>query len=474
MKIASIISMSAAAALIAVAPASAEPMDFTIGGYFTQSVQLVDIDDHNNMTFEDEVLAQNAEIHFKGKTKLNNGTELGLRIELEASESDDQIDEHYLYLKGDWGKLILGAENGIGHLMQVRAPRFVPGLKMFDNSTTDDIYESAYHRLLGGDVNNDDDNDNDISIIEDAHMSTKLEHISGDANKLSYMTPRVGGLQLGVSYAPNNADHGGGENNAGASTDAAQEDIIELGVSYKGMARGVGYKFSYTAVEGDTVRPGRPKPESISTGLALSYGDWVFGGNISEYKDLHEVYDDPDADDTTPYAVDRSVTVATNGAEEWVGSNQSVETSSYALRYNMGDSYIGIGFTEGEESRTISGSSEAAGGDLGNDDEIGGMTTANRDSPVSKSFSGNLMTSYEEAMIGYGTKLTEGVSLGFYYTKSEAEHESMSVTGGVATDAVAVSGANNDTPGTVTDFAVSKSKADAEVSALGITLNLRF
>lgn len=261
MKIASIISMSAAAALIAVAPASAEPMDFTIGGYFTQSVQLVDIDDHEGMTFEDEVFAQDGEIHFKGKTKLKNGTELGLRVELEASESSDQIDEHYLYLKGDWGKLILGAENGIGHLMQVRAPRFVPGLKMFDNSTTDDIYESAYDEHL-------DDN-----AIEDAHMSTKLEHISGDANKLSYMTPRVGGLQLGVSYAPNNAKPYGGENNAGASADATQEDIIELGVSYKGMVRGVGYKFSYTAVEGDTVTPDRPKPESISTGLALSYGD---------------------------------------------------------------------------------------------------------------------------------------------------------------------------------------------------------
>lgn len=373
MKIASIISMSAAAALIAVAPASAEPMDFTIGGYFTQSVQLVDIDDHEGMTFEDEVFAQDGEIHFKGKTKLKNGTELGLRVELEASESSDQIDEHYLYLKGDWGKLILGAENGIGHLMQVRAPRFVPGLKMFDNSTTDDIYESAYDEHL-------DDN-----AIEDAHMSTKLEHISGDANKLSYMTPRVGGLQLGVSYAPNNAKPYGGENNAGASADATQEDIIELGVSYKGMVRGVGYKFSYTAVEGDTVTPDRPKPESISTGLALSYGDWVFGGNISEYKDLHEV-------DDTKYA-----------------DSEGIETTNYALKYKLSKtSYVGVGFTEGEETH---------------DDNT------------------DTRTEYEETMIGGGRKLTDGASLGYYFTKTEASH-----TGSEA----------------------------AEVSALGITLNLRF
>ena len=445
MKIASIISMSAAAALIAVAPASAEPMDFTIGGYFTQSVQLVDIDDHEGMTFEDEVFAQDGEIHFKGKTKLKNGTELGLRVELEASESSDQIDEHYLYLKGDWGKLILGAENGIGHLMQVRAPRFVPGLKMFDNSTTDDIYESAYDEHL-------DDN-----AIEDAHMSTKLEHISGDANKLSYMTPRVGGLQLGVSYAPNNADHGGGENNAGASTDAAQEDIIELGVSYKGMVRGVGYKFSYTAVEGDTVTSDRPKPESISTGLALSYGDWVFGGNISEYKDLHEVDDAKYAD------------------------SERIETTNYALKYKLSKtSYIGIGFTEGDErhiARSIT--SDPYITDFGDDDQEGGNGDNADDTDTLTTRLSAPISTYEEIMVGGGTELAQGVSLGFYYMVSEATHQ---IRDGSYSEAGAVGAGADGTAGTGGDdvlptapvFTSDDEDNDAEVSALGITLNLRF
>ncbi|MGC6535255.1 MAG: porin, partial [Parvibaculales bacterium] len=162
----------------------------SVGGQFTQSVNIVDADngrdnDGRTITVEDEVLAQNAEIHFKGKTTLPSGTEFGFRVELEAESATDQIDEHYLCVKGDFGKLILGAENGVGHLMQVRAPRFVPGLKAYDNSLTDAAIEKAYDIVL------------ESNAIEDAHMSTKLEHISGDANKLSYMTPRVGGLQLG-------------------------------------------------------------------------------------------------------------------------------------------------------------------------------------------------------------------------------------------------------------------------------------
>ena len=51
--------------------------------------------------------------------------------------------------KSDYGKLILGAENGVGHLMQVRAPGFVPGLKMFDNSLTDEALEDAYDLASG-------------------------------------------------------------------------------------------------------------------------------------------------------------------------------------------------------------------------------------------------------------------------------------------------------------------------------------
>jgi predicted porin len=463
MKIVSIFTIGAATALCAISPALANPMDFTVGGYFTQSVQLVDIDDCDGQSFEDEVLAQDAEIHFKGKTMLNNGTELGIRVELEASESDDQIDEHYLYLKGDWGKLILGAENGIGHLMQVRAPRFVPGLKMFDNSITEDVYESAYDGHL------------EVNAIEDAHMSTKLEHISGDANKLSYLTPLVGGLQLGASFAPNNANRAGGENNAGASTASTQEDIVELGVSYKGTMRGVGYKFSYTGVEGDTETPNRKKPKSTSTGLALSYGDWVFGGNMSEYEDISEVYEDSEADDATPYLINRSVTTTDEDDIDWSDSSQSIETSNYALKYKMGDSHIGIGFTESEENRPIIGISIAEGGTLGSDNEIGGTTSSTRDGPTSKSFTGRLKTSYEEMMIGYGTKLSPAVSLGLYYSISEAEHETLAVSGGIATDAIAVPG-GNDTPGMVTDFgSPDKTKLDAsEVSSLGITLNLLF
>ena len=127
-----------AALVLATAPAHAEPKPdgLSVGGYFTQSLNFVSIDDSDGHTFEDEVLTQNAEIHFTARKRLDNGIKLAAHIQLEGATESDQIDEHFISLSADWGKLIVGAENGVGHLMQVRAPSFVPGLKMYDNSLT--------------------------------------------------------------------------------------------------------------------------------------------------------------------------------------------------------------------------------------------------------------------------------------------------------------------------------------------------
>jgi hypothetical protein len=333
------------------------PIDLQLGGYFIQSVNLVDVDKEGTSSFEDEVLAQNGEIYFKAKTTLPEGTEIGVRIELEAEgASDDLLDEHYLYIKADWGKVILGAENGVGHLMHVRAPRFVPGLKMFDNSITETIIEEAYDLQFDA-----------VNVIQDAHMSTKLEHISGDVIKFSYLSPKVGGLQLAASFTPNNRDRNGGENNVANSErsqgDAIQEDIIELAMRYTGSYQGVGYRLSYSDVSSDTLNSAID-PQSTSTGLQVTWGDWVFGANLSKYDNLGEL-----------------------PGYQYVNS-ESIETLNYALKYKRGDSYWGLGFAESDESET--------------------------------NVAGNV-TEYEEIMIGGGRKIAAGVEFGYYYQITEVD-----------------------------------------------------
>lgn len=339
--------------LLAVAPAHASAVDVTVGGFLVQSVAAVDADSATG-NLEDEGFVQNAEIHFKGKAMLDNGTEIGLNIQLEAETSSDQIDEHYVYAKGDWGKLIVGAENGVAHLGEVTAPGFVAGLKMHNNSLTDAVIEKAYDAALGA------------NTIEDANMSTKIEHISSDANKVSYFTPRLNGLQLGVSFAPNNDDADGGESNFEEIEAGTQEDIIEFSVNYKmRMKNGTRVKLGYTQVEGSTVGGGAD-PESYGYGAQIAYDNYVFGVNQTTYENL------------------RAIPAVSEVDSEYAGSTE-IETTNIAVAYKIGATKFGIGFTDSEEIL-----------------EAGGKVD------------------YEELMIGGSTKLADGVSVGYYYQDTEA------------------------------------------------------
>ena len=73
----------------ALAPAHAEsqPDGLSVGGYFTQSLNLVSIDDSEGHTFEDEVLTQNAEIHFTARKRLDNGIRVAAHIQLDEPKA---------------------------------------------------------------------------------------------------------------------------------------------------------------------------------------------------------------------------------------------------------------------------------------------------------------------------------------------------------------------------------------------------
>ena len=49
-------------------------------------------------------------------------------VQIENSASGDSTDEHYAYVKGDFGKVIVGGENAVADLMTVSAPK-VPWLE---------------------------------------------------------------------------------------------------------------------------------------------------------------------------------------------------------------------------------------------------------------------------------------------------------------------------------------------------------
>lgn len=269
--------LGTAAAALMIAPAAAGPIAVTVGGYYNTIAYSVD-SDNVGKDYKDISLQEDAEIIFKGKGKLNNGLTIGFQVQLEAHSTnnkvststavnaaneevtvvtgvgdDDQIDEHYVYVKGDFGKIELGAENSAAYKTQVTAPKFL-GWKTYDNNFATWSKVAKYEKPLH-------------------------DNYSGDANKINYYSPRFNGVQFVYSLTPSAA------NSSGAGMDLLEEgegydDVTAMGVNYKGKIGGMKVKASFTTEEGEGT-DGIDDTET-AIGLSVSSGPWTIGGHIFE------------------------------------------------------------------------------------------------------------------------------------------------------------------------------------------------
>jgi len=90
------------------APArAADGVKLDVGGFFNTVYQGVfdtkrgdRFGNHRNV----DAFNHNGEIWFDGETTLDNGLTVGARIELEAENADDQIDQSYVYWQGGFGR----------------------------------------------------------------------------------------------------------------------------------------------------------------------------------------------------------------------------------------------------------------------------------------------------------------------------------------------------------------------------------
>lgn len=261
----------AASMLGAGAASAAEPITLSVGGYYQTYFAVIDADDTAGASYQSTVVGQTGEIHFTGETTLDNGLQVGINVQLEAYTTDiddvtgDQIDEHYVYLEGGWGRLEIGAENGAAYKAGGSwVPSGIVGHGV-------DSPEHLQHPTRG-------------SAVTTTQITT-----SNDANKISYYTPRMGGFQLGVSYTPDVGDDiaGGGvasprtaliENGSGG---ASVEDVFEIGANWSGTFGGVDLGINAGYLTGDENNDDREVDE-WRVGGQIGYGGFTLVGNYND------------------------------------------------------------------------------------------------------------------------------------------------------------------------------------------------
>jgi len=180
-----------ALAAAATLSANAALADVSISGYYEWKYQSTSAD----VTAQDgTTFGSDSEIAFKFSNKTDSGLDLGLTVEM-FSDGDEanNTDEASLSIAGGFGKLVLGQNDGVGDNYGV-ASTDLPAEEIYTG-----VADNADMVLVNADING----------------------LSGDANKVSYHIPAMGGLTAGVSFM-----------NSGA---AGSKDSTEFGAKYAWM-----------------------------------------------------------------------------------------------------------------------------------------------------------------------------------------------------------------------------------------------
>ncbi|MDH3661822.1 MAG: porin [Alphaproteobacteria bacterium] len=228
-----------------------------------------------------------SETKIEAEGAADNGVNYSAKVELETDADGDggdvNADETRIALWGGFGRVELGREDGAADNMFVAGEDFQAGTGGIDG--------------------------------DPANLDFPGVNDSGDAAKITYFTPRVGGFQVGASFTP---DTGDGEDDS--DDDAGDiEEHVELGANFTGAFGGADVTLTAVASIGDA-EVGDDDLEDWGIGGGVEFGGLGIGAGYTVQEDLDEgdgftvgakygfgpanvsagySYDNPDAGDET-------------------------------------------------------------------------------------------------------------------------------------------------------------------------------
>ena len=233
--------------------------------FYTTSSELTQLTDAVNDALEDKPTiklsggGQHAasEIHFKPSVTLENGLTFAAQIELEGDNAGF-LDESYMTISSDsLGMFTIGGENSEGYRLMVAAPSVGLGINSGAHQNFLPGYGRGHYRQAAGSRNTEVD-------------------ASDDVPRISYRTPSLGGLTLGVSYAPNN-----GANQLISESKGDVSDIMDIGAQFKQSLGEAGVTLSARYGTGKMHEVNK-KPREAAVGAQVSFGAFTLGGAYAD------------------------------------------------------------------------------------------------------------------------------------------------------------------------------------------------
>jgi outer membrane protein OmpU len=363
------------AGLGAAAPAAAEaPIQLSVGGFFRTAYMVV-LDDDNSLPNEvaqepgddkaEDGVFSDAEIHFVGRTVLDNGLEVGARVELEGEDDSvgdgDQIDEAWIWFAGGFGEVRIGSEDEALANSCILPPGGTTNFSAFSpNQWGGNSLSSAPF----GNISN-----SACTGVDD----------KGDAQKIVYFSPLFHGFQLSASYTPNpDAEtHGDGvgphlgmpaKTFGTANPDADSDASVYLTYSYQGRNWGLtwGGGGSWEMGTDSTTAIDFKDQDFYQTGLNIDIGRFSIGGVFEYYNDLSSFESIPFDTATRLDAWVAGGGVAYNYRAWTFGAQYSYREDTFRVLSNFGDAKL-----EQVQQRAVATVNYALGPGINLDGEVG-------------------------------------------------------------------------------------------------------
>jgi outer membrane protein OmpU len=237
------------------------------GAFFSTSKAAVNVTNKtdNNLTY-------GASIRLQVATNQSNGT-----------DKESRMDRSHLFLDSDFGSVQLGTNVAASKLMQVSASDIASGTGGVDGDYPKFLNFSGSQN--GTVVSEDGFQLQDIAVLGVDTLSNRKDGTTESAEKITYLSPRVEGVQFGMSYVPD-LSNGGNSLNATTLNGATGSNptyiystnyvrvrnLWSFGLNYKNTFNEVNVELAATA---DT---GKSRQKS-TTGQALKGNNAVNGVN---------------------------------------------------------------------------------------------------------------------------------------------------------------------------------------------------
>jgi outer membrane protein OmpU len=237
--------------------AEAKKIELKVGGYYEQWVGFGHHDTTGGVKTTDLDVQEDGEIHFGGSTTLDNGLTFGVNVQLETQVQGDQIDENYLFIRGEFGEILLGSENGAAYALGYGLPSHGTGLDSGDGCNWG----------AGG------------GCFELATTQGNFARRDNDSTKIRFISPRMAGFQVGVSYAPEAT-----QDDDGFPTEVSnannEEGVMAAGLNYDNKfgdirlraSGGFQYFFDVNGTSADTAY-------AVGTGVRIGFGGFTVAGS---------------------------------------------------------------------------------------------------------------------------------------------------------------------------------------------------